>query len=62
MMTRQQNAAALAGAIRKLIEVLIGRDQGMIGADERATEAQAALVDAVTNALATKAAGDRADD
>jgi hypothetical protein len=53
-MSRQQNAVALATAIRKLIEVLIGRDQGMIGAHERATEAQAALVDAVTNALATR--------
>jgi hypothetical protein len=60
MTTRKQNAIALAGAIRKLIEVLIGRDQGMIGAHERATEAQAALVDAVTNALATKAE-ERAD-
>ena len=59
-MTRQQNAVALAGAIRKLIEVLIGRDQGMIGAHERATEAQATLVDAVTNALSTKAE-ERAD-
>ena len=51
-MNREQNIAA---AIRKLIEVLIGRDQGMIGAHERATDAQAALVDAVRNALATKA-------
>ena len=60
MTTRQQNIDALAVAIRKLIEVLIGRDQGMIGAHERATEAQAALADAVTNALATKAE-ERAD-
>jgi hypothetical protein len=54
MTTRQQSAVAFAGAIRKLIEVLIGRDQGMIGAHERATEAQAALIDAVMNALATR--------
>jgi hypothetical protein len=59
-MTNRRNIDALAVAIRKLIEVLIGRDQGMIGAHERATEAQAALADAVTNALATKAE-ERAD-
>jgi hypothetical protein len=55
MTTRQQNAVALAGAIRRLIEVLIARDQGQIGHAERATEAQAALVGAVMNALAIRA-------
>ena len=42
---------ALATAIRGLIQVLIGRDQGLIGAHERATEAQAALADALRAAL-----------
>jgi hypothetical protein len=54
MTTRQQSVDALAGAIRKLIEVLIARDQGSIGAHERATEAQANLRDALRAALAAK--------
>jgi len=54
MTTRQQNADALAGAIRKLIDVLISRDQGLIGAHEDVTRAQAALADALRAALATK--------
>jgi hypothetical protein len=59
-MTRAQNIDALAIAIRKLVEVLIARDQGQIGHAERATEAQAALADALRNALATRAE-ERAD-
>jgi hypothetical protein len=54
-MTREQNVAALAGAIRKLIEALIARDQGHIGTHELATEAQADLGDAIRRVLGTKA-------
>ena len=53
-MTTEQKANALAGAIRKLIEVLISRDQGLIGTHDDATRAQAALADALRAALATK--------
>jgi hypothetical protein len=59
-MTRAQNDDALAGAIRRLIEVLIARDQGHIGAHERASEAQQNLRDALRAALATRAE-ERAD-
>jgi hypothetical protein len=53
-MTDRRSADALAVAIRKLIEVLIARDQGLIGAHERATEAQAALADALRNVLGAR--------
>jgi hypothetical protein len=50
------NVDALAVTIRKLIEALIGRDQGLIGAHERATEAQANLRDVLMSALEDGAA------
>jgi hypothetical protein len=53
-MTTEQKATALAGAIRKLIEVLIARDQGQIGTHERATEAQQNLRDTLRAVLGTK--------
>jgi hypothetical protein len=53
-LTREQNVAAPTAAIRKLIEVLIARDQGMIGAHEDTTRAQAALVDALRAVLGAK--------
>jgi hypothetical protein len=39
--------AALAAAIRHLIDIRISRDQGLIGAHERASDAQQNLVDAL---------------
>ena len=54
-MTKQRDIDALAGAIRHMIEVLIARDQGMIGGHERATEAQADLRDALKRVLGIKA-------
>jgi hypothetical protein len=50
-MTREQNVAALAGAIRKLIEALIAQDQRIIGVHETVTAAQADLRDALQAAL-----------
>ena len=50
-MTKQRDVDALAGAIRHMIEVLIARDQGMIGTHERATEAQADLRDAIARCI-----------
>jgi hypothetical protein len=55
-MSREQNIDALGAAIRKLIEVLIARDQGHIGVHERATEAQQNLRDALRAALEERAA------
>ena len=56
---RQHDACAkhrrTGRCLRRLIEVLIARDQGQIGHAERATEAQAALANALRNALATRA-------
>jgi hypothetical protein len=49
-----RNVDALAAAITHLIDVRISRDQGLIGAHERATEAQAELRDALRAALGTK--------
>jgi hypothetical protein len=50
-MTKQRDVDALAAAITHLIDVRISRDQGMIGAHERATEAQQNLRDALRAVL-----------
>jgi hypothetical protein len=51
---KPRDVDALVGAIRHMIEVLIARDQGMIGTHERATEAQQDLRDALRAVLGTK--------
>ena len=42
-MTKQRDVDVLVAAITDLINACISRDQGLIGAHERATEAQADL-------------------
>ena len=51
-----RNVDALVAAITHLIDVRISRDQGLIGAHERATEAQANLRDVLMSALEDGAA------
>ena len=51
MTTRQQNVDQLAVAITDLVDVRISRDQGLIGAHERAPEAQQNLRDALRAVL-----------
>ena len=50
-MTKQRDVDALVGAITDLVNACISRDQGLIGAHERATEAQQNLRDALRAVL-----------
>jgi hypothetical protein len=48
---RVRDVDELAASIRRLIEVLIARDQGLIGTHERATDAQRNLRDVLRRAV-----------
>ena len=50
-MTKQRDVDALVGAITDLVNACISRDQGLIGAHERASAAQLWLGDALRAVL-----------
>jgi hypothetical protein len=53
-MTKQRDVDALAAAITDLVNACISRDQGLIGAHERASAAQLRLGDALRAVLGIK--------